>query len=217
MENLLNDEVKEQVKKYLDSMVNPLKMVLFTKEDGCQTCKETKQLLHEVSTVNDKITLIEKDIDKDSEDAEAYNLGELVPSFVLLDQNDAYTGVKFNGIPAGHEINSFMNALLLVSGVDAGIDSKLLERIQKINKPVDIKVFVTLSCPHCPGAVSTAHKIAMASEHIEASMIEAQTFTELSKKFKVTGVPKIVFNDDDDIVGNQPLENFVKKLEEAAA
>ena len=217
MANLLNDEVKEQVKQYLTSMVHPVTMVLFTKEGECQTCKETRQLLNEVSSVNDKITVVEKDIDKDSDDASAYHLDGMVPSFVLLDHEDAYTGIKFNGIPAGHEINSFLNALLLVSGVDAGIDEKMLTRIKNINKPVNIKVFVTLSCPHCPGAVSTAHKLAMSNANIEASMVEAQTFMELSRKHNVTGVPKIVFNDSDDIVGNQPLDNFVQKLEEVAA
>ncbi len=44
-------------------------------------------------------------------------------------------------------------------------------------------------------------------------MIEANTFGELSQKFNVSGVPKIVFNDGPDLIGNQPIEEFLKTIE----
>jgi alkyl hydroperoxide reductase subunit AhpF len=78
---------------------------------------------------------------------------------------------------------------------------------------VNIKVFVTLSCPHCPGAVSTAHSLAMLNDNIQASMIEAQTFQELSQKYKVSGVPKIIINEDYELLGNQPIDAFLSEIE----
>ena len=144
--------------------------------------------------------------------AEEYGV-EMAPSFVVLDQNGDYKGVKFNGIPAGHEINSFLSALLDMSGVDYGFDQAVINRLKKINKPVNIKVFITLSCPHCPGAVQNAHRLAMLNENIEGEMIEAQTFQELSQKYNVSGVPKIVINGEHEMVGNQPLEQYLDHLE----
>ena len=44
-------------------------------------------------------------------------------------------------------------------------------------------------------------------------MIEAQTFYDLSEKYQVTGVPKIVFNDKFDIVGNQPMDAFLDQID----
>ncbi len=44
-------------------------------------------------------------------------------------------------------------------------------------------------------------------------MIEAQTFSELSDKYNVSGVPKIVINEEHDIVGNQPIEKFLETIE----
>lgn len=211
MERLLNEEVSSQIKDFLSNMVNPITMVLFTDKGVCNTCKETRQLLNEVSQLNDKITLIEKDMNEDSDDAKKYGI-TMTPSFVMLDENNDYLGVKFNGIPAGHEINSFLSAILHMSGVDLGLDEATIKKIKAIDKKVDIKVFVTLSCPHCPGAVETAHRLAMLNENIESSMIEAQTFSELSNKFKVSGVPKIVINDKYELLGNQPIEAFLKEL-----
>jgi len=186
-------------------------MVLFTQEGLCETCKETRQLLSEIEVLNDNITFVEKDLNNDADLAKQYGI-TLTPSFVILDENDEYLGVKFNGIPAGHEINSFLNALLHMSGKDLGLDEATINMIKNIDKKVDIKVFVTLSCPHCPGAVETAHKIAMLNKNVEASMIEAQTFHELSNKFDVSGVPKIVINDTEELMGNQPMDAFLNSI-----
>lgn len=212
MEKLLNEDVSKQIKKALEPMQNQIKMVLFTKEGTCNTCKETKQLLEEIKDLNDKILVDFKDLDQDKADAEKYGI-DAVPTFVMLNDKDEYKGVKFQGIPAGHEINSFLSALVYMSGLDLGLDQKLLDRISKIDKPVDIKVFVTLSCPHCPGAVSTAHSLAMLNDNIQASMIESQTFYDLSTKYKVSGVPKIIINDEYELLGNQPIDAFLTEIE----
>jgi protein-disulfide isomerase len=44
-------------------------------------------------------------------------------------------------------------------------------------------------------------------------MIEAQTFYDLSTKFNVSGVPKIIINDSLELVGNQPIERFLEQIE----
>lgn len=211
MEKLLNNEITEQVKEFLSAMVNPVKIVIFTTKSNCATCAQTLQLLNEISEITGKVTVEQKDLDEDKEYAKQYNV-TLTPSFIMFDHEDKYLGVRFNGIPAGHEFNSFLNAIMFMSGYDLGFDEKTIEAVKNIKSPVDIKVFVTLSCPHCPGAVSTAHRLAILNDNIEASMIEAQTFMEMSQKYNVSGVPKIVINDKYELLGNQPVEAFLKEL-----
>lgn len=210
MEKLLNTEVENQLKEVFAEMQSQVTMVLFTSKDNCETCEPTRELLSEVAPLSDKLTLIEKDLD--SEAAQQYGI-ERVPSFVLLDAQGDYKGVMFNGIPAGHEINSFVSALMEMSGAVSEVPGNLIDRIAKIDKPVNIKVFVTLSCPHCPGAVQKAHKLAMMNKNVVGEMIEAQTFYELSEKFNVSGVPKIIINDQYELVGNQPIERFLEQIE----
>ena len=212
MEKFFNAEMKTKITDILRQMVNPITVMLFTDEAGCDTCAETTQLLSEFAETNSKITLTVKDIKKDSDEASKYGI-DRVPSFVLLDQQGTYKGVKFNGIPAGHEINSFISALIEMSGLEIKYPADVLARIQKIDKPVNIKVFVTLSCPHCPGAVQTAHRLAMLNPLVKAEMIEANTFQDLSMKYKVSGVPKIIINEDKELLGNQPVDAFLKQIE----
>jgi glutaredoxin-like protein len=212
MPQLLNADISKQIKEFLSPMKESISIVVFTKDEPCETCPETVQLMEEVGALSDKITVVKKDLEKDSEDAKLYGI-TLTPSFVMLDKDNAYKGVKFNGIPAGHEINSFLSAIMDMSGLDFGFPEEVKERIRKIDKDVNIKVFVTLSCPHCPGAVQNAHRLAMLSGSIEGEMIEAQTFYDLSDKYQVSGVPKIVINDVHELVGNQPVEAYLDILE----
>ena len=209
---MFNEEIQGQLREVFEELKGDVTIALFTKEGECVTCEETLSYMQEVEELSDKIHLVNYDLNKDKELAEKYNV-KMVPSIVLLDKNKEYHGVKFNGIPAGHEINSFIPALLEVSGHVSEMPKELEERIMKIDKPMNIKVFITLSCPHCPGAVQKAHKLALMNPLIDAEMIEAETFGELSMKHNVSGVPKIVINDQYDLLGNQPIQEFLNTME----
>lgn len=212
MPNLLPKEVADQIQTILADMKDPITLVYFT--DGtCQTCLETGQLLNEIAALNAKITLEVHNFNTDADAVKLYDV-KRIPFFVVLDKDGTDRGVRFSGIPAGHEINSFLSALMEMSGAAPNFPQDILDRIAKIDKPVDIKVFVTLTCPHCPGAVQTAHLLAMNNKNIRGEMIEAQTFADLSRKFKVSGVPKIVINDKLELLGDQPPENFLDLIEQ---
>ncbi len=208
---MFNEDLEKQLKEVFSGLAGDVTIALFTEGD-CYSCNETTDYMEEVAALSDKIHLKKYTLGQDAELAEKYHV-EMVPSIVLLDSEGTYRGIKFNGIPAGHEINSFIPALLEVSGATSFLSKDLAARIEAIKKPINIKVFVTLSCPHCPGAVQSAHKLALMNNNIEAEMIEAQTFSELSNRFNVSGVPKIVINDTYELLGNQPIEAFLKTID----
>ncbi|MBZ2175135.1 thioredoxin family protein [Schnuerera sp. xch1] len=178
------------------------------------TCEETQSYIEEIYSISEKLHLKLYDINVDKDLAKEYNVS-LVPSIIILDDNENYKGIKFNGIPAGHEINSLVTSILEVSGKSERLTDKTIERLSNISNPIDIKVFVTLGCPHCPGAVGKAHKLALENSNINAEMIEAETFFELSQKYNVSSVPKIVINDKYEFVGDQPLDVFLDNIEKA--
>lgn len=208
---MFNADLEEQLKEVFNDLTNDVTIALFT-EEGCYSCEETTGYMEEVEALSDKIHLEKYTLSENKELATSYQV-EMVPSIVLLDADKNYKRIKFNGIPAGHEINSFIPALLEVSGTVSDLPADLTSRIESINQPVNIKVFITLACPHCPGAVQKAHKLALMNPNINAEMIEAQTFSELSDRFNVSGVPKIIINDTEELLGNQPLEAFLSSIE----
>ena len=208
----LNDEIKKQLEEIFEPMKNEVTVALFATKELCETCEDTKTFMTEMAEVSEKISLDVYDMNEDAALAEEYGV-KRVPTIVLLGEDRKDFGIQFNGIPGGHEINSFISSVLEVSGAGEELPDVFAERVAKVDKPVDIKVFVTLGCPHCPGAVAKAHKLALENPNIRAQMIEAQTFSELSDQYQVSGVPKIVINDSEELVGNQPLEMFLDAIE----
>ncbi|MCA1839033.1 MAG: thioredoxin family protein [Actinobacteria bacterium] len=55
----------------------------------------------------------------------------------------------------------------------------------------------------------TAHRMAMASRMITSTAIEAREFSEMSGKYDVYSVPKIIINDQHAFVGGLPEANFI--------
>jgi len=208
----LNEDISKQIKTIFEPMKENVNIALFVDKTACESCDDARGYMEEMAALSDKLSLTVYDVSSDEEKAKEFGVS-LTPSIVLLDSENKDNGVKFNGIPAGHEINSFISGVLNVSGAGEDLPEALVNRIKKIDRPVNIKVFVTLGCPHCPGAVSKAHKIALINPNVNAEMIEANTFDELSQKFNVSGVPKIVFNDGPDLLGDQPLDAFLETME----
>jgi predicted DsbA family dithiol-disulfide isomerase len=87
---------------------------------------------------------------------------------------------------------------------------------EHVTAPLDIQVFVTPTCPHCPRAVTLAHRLAIESPLITASCVEATEFMDLTRKFRVTGVPKTVVNGSIEILGAVPEDQFVRTVVGAA-
>lgn len=209
MSEIFNRKVLEQIKDGLKEIENPIKIITFT-EDGKPVCDEVVNMMTQLSALNNKIEFIKYDIIRNSDIALKYGIDK-VPGTTLL-ANNKHTGIKFYGIPGGHQLNSLLFAILESSRVTNLLENKLIDAIEQINKKINIKVFVSLQCPHCPKAAITAFKIALASENIDVEIIQANLYIDLSNEFEVSSVPRIFFNDKDDLLGVQPVELFIKKL-----
>lgn len=207
---MLNDEIRGQLKGILDGMEHPVTIEFFGKE-GEELVAETKTFLSEIAEITEKVTLVVHSLPQDQARADELGITR-VPGFAILDEDGNDPGVRFFGLPGGHEINSFIYALMAVGGNQEELPEAVLTEVRNFDHDINIKVFITLSCPHCPGAVSKAHRLAMENPRIKAEMIDANLFPELSEQFNVSSVPKIVFNDGAELVGNQPVESFLNLM-----
>lgn len=52
--------------------------------------------------------------------------------------------------------------------------------------------------------------MAAANQHITADAIEATEFMDLSRRYRVTGVPKTIVNETIEIMGGLPEKPFVR-------
>ncbi len=209
-EQLLNKDVRKQVKEILLNMEREVKLLLFVKDKDCDYCATVNSLLSELTEVGERVSFEKHNID--DEIAKNHRIND-APAIVLLTPDGKDKGVRFYGIPSGHEFGTLLQDIVSFSkGAISSISEDSQKKIKDIDKDIDIKVFITPTCPYCPKAVVTAHNIAMINDRITASMIEANEFQELSKKHGVSSVPHIVINDSVDFVGAYPEEQFVAEI-----
>jgi glutaredoxin-like protein len=146
MTQLLNDDIVRQVKELFDKELDkPVEVLFFGRKDDCDYCDDTHKLVEEVTDISDKLSVTRYDLDEDSEISQQYNV-TMAPGLVIAGRDGLEThdyGVRYAGIPSGHEFSSLIHDLILVSTRDSGLTEKTRQSLQELTKPVHLQVFVT--------------------------------------------------------------------------
>ena len=189
---LLNEKDARVVGERLSRLPRTVTLVTFTQEFECSLCRETRELLEEVAALSaGKISLEVRDFVQDKGRADALGIDK-IPAIAVLGPGGEDRGIRFYGIPAGYEFASLLEAFDLVARGDSGLSPASREKLKELTAPLDLQVFVTPTCPYCPRAVVTAFRLAMESDLVRASMVEATEFPHLSNRYGVSGVPHTV-------------------------
>jgi glutaredoxin-like protein len=204
------EEHKQRLRKEFEAKLkDEVRLVMFTQETECTHCKEAKQLLQEIAEISGLIRAEIHDFIKEQEKAQKYKVDK-VPAIAVTGKKDY--GLRYYGVPLGYEFKAFVDNIINVSNRATNLSEDSKKKLKSISKPLRIQVFVTLACPYCPTAASLAYKCALESDLIETDVIDVSEFPYLAQKYKVMGVPKIVINEQTEIVGSIPESRFVAHL-----
>ncbi len=144
-EKILNDNVVEQVRNAFKQLRGPVGVLFFGTENGCEYCPDTRQLLEEVVVLSDKLSLSIYDLERDAETASQYRVNK-APAVVITGWDGKQMvdyGIRFYGIPAGHEFSALIQALILVSEGDSGLQPETRKYLRELDQPVHLQVFST--------------------------------------------------------------------------
>ena len=207
---LLSEQDRAVVSGHLAAIKTPVTVLFFTQTiDAPDTVLVARQVLDEVVSLNDQISLEEVNFVLDRDRAAQFGI-DGIPAVALL-RGGEDTRIRFLGAPAGYEFMSLVEALILAGTGDSGLTAESKALIaENVTGPTDILVFVTPSCPHCPRAVTLAHRMAVESTLIRATCVEATEFLDLAQRYRVTGVPKTVVNGTIEMLGALPESVFVR-------
>jgi glutaredoxin-like protein len=175
-----------------------------------ESAQQTRLLLREVASLHEGIGIEEVNFVLDKERAAQFGVVGISAIALLSSGND--TRIRFLGAPAGYEFMSLIEAIIIAGTGLAELSDATKALLEGISEPLDVKVFVTPTCPHCPRAVTLAHKLAWHSHQITATCVEATEFLDMSRQYRVTGVPKTVVNGVREIMGAMPEDMFVREV-----
>ncbi len=198
----------------LAALPDEVRLVFFTQTFGCDTCLQAEQMVDEIARLSERVTVEKYNLVLDREPAAEFNI-DRAPAVAIVGAADH--GLRYYGTPAGHELESMIDAILVAGGgAGDGLAPASLAAAAAVEQPLDIKVFVTTACTYCPQATGLAYRLAAASPHITASVIEATEFPDMVQRYRVSGVPKTVVDDRVELLGIHPEETFVREVLRAA-
>ena len=140
---LLSDSDRDAVRTHLAGITHPVTLLLFTQTFGApESAVSARQILDELVTLNDLVSVEEVNFVLDKERAAAFGI-EHIPSIALLRGEDD-TRMRFMGAPAGYEFMSLLEATILAGTEGSGLSESSRALIAaEVTEPLNIDVFVT--------------------------------------------------------------------------
>ncbi|GLB30454.1 thioredoxin reductase [Lacrimispora amygdalina] len=204
-ENFINSEMRQQLEALFQKFQT--KVIVKALLDQSRLSNEMESFLKELSGISDKVETITEQVSDKTEPDEA------LPALCVLNEDGTETGIRFYGIPGGHEFNSFVIGLYNAAGPGQSLSSEETDRIQRLEKQLDIKIAVSLSCTMCPTTVMSAGRIAADSRKVKAWTYDLAYYPELKKRYQIMSVPCMIINDEIVEFGKKSVEELLTVLE----
>lgn len=137
---MIRDRDRRKIADMFNALAHPVKLGFFTQEFECEFCRETGQLLKELSDISDKIALETYNFQLDREAVERFGVDK-IPATVIMGEKDY--GIRLYGVPAGYEFTGLVEAIMDVGRGDSGLQPATREKLRSVTKPIHLQVMVT--------------------------------------------------------------------------
>lgn len=198
--NFISTQIKEQLQSVFAKFTNSV--IIKAWLDESRLAAELRNFVGEMQGISDKISIVETRINDDVTTA----------CLEIMHADGTSGNIFFHAVPGGHEFNSFIIALYNTAGPGQTLDEAVKTQIKSIDKPVDIKVAMSLSCTMCPEVVMGTQKIAAENKLVKAHAFDIQHFPKLKSKYNIMSVPCMIINDKDVYFGKKSIAEIVPLL-----
>jgi len=195
---VLDGNIKTQLKAYFEKIVSPI--ILTASLDDSEHSVQMLELLNEVAEQSDKLRVLSN------------GTSSRIPSFTVGKENEA-AHITFSGLPMGHEMTSFILAILQASGYPPKVEQDIIDRIRSIDDKLHFQTFISLSCHNCPDVVQALNLMAALNPNIEHEMIDGALFQGLVDEHQIMAVPTVILNGQVFGQGRTTVEEILAKLD----
>ncbi len=195
---MLDANIKTQLKAYFEKIESPI-VLEATLDDSTQSA-QMLELLNEVAEQSTKIIVKTSGNSKN------------IPSFTVA-KVDEVARIAFSGLPMGHEMASFILAILQSSGYPPKVEQDVIESIKGLEGKKRFQTFISLSCHNCPDVVQALNLMAALNPNIEHEMINGALFQGLVDQYQIMVVPTVILNGEVFGQGRMSVEEIAAKLD----
>ncbi len=199
---MLDANLTAQLKAYLEKVVQPIEIVA-SLDDSTKSI-ELNAMLEEIAVLSDKISLVRSDDDN-----------ERKPSFAI-NRIGTDIGVRFAGIPMGHEFTSLVLALLQVGGHPSKTGADVIEQVHNLDGDFRFETYFSLSCQNCPDVVQALNLMSVLNPKIKHVAIDGALYPDEVESRQIMSVPTVYLNGEVFDQGRMTLEQIVAKIDTGA-
>ncbi|HET8597103.1 MAG TPA: alkyl hydroperoxide reductase subunit F [Castellaniella sp.] len=196
---MLDANLKGQLGTYLERVTQPVE--LRASLDGSTQAEEMRVFLEEIGGLSDRLSVVE-----------AQAADGRVPSFEIA-RAGTEIGVRFAGLPLGHEFTSLVLALLQVGGHPAKLDDAVIEQIRALPGEYHFETYFSLSCQNCPDVVQALNAMSVINPRIHHVAIDGALFQDEVQKREILSVPSVFLNGELFHQGRAGVEELLAKLD----
>jgi NADH-dependent peroxiredoxin subunit F len=198
---VLDPSVSEQLATHLKLVQRPVELVAALDESERST--QLVELLDEVAALSDRVT-----VRRDGQD-------ERRPSFAIV-RAGTDVSVRFAGLPLGHELTSFVLALLQVGGHPPAVPDEVVEQVQALDGEYRFETFLSLSCQNCPDVVQALNVMSVLNPKVSHVAIDGALFQDEVEARGVMAVPTVFLDGEPFDTGRTTLEQILARLDTSA-
>lgn len=195
---MLDAAIKSQLEAYLAKITKPIE--IRASLDHSEKSQEMREMLQEIASLSTRITYTENNDDQRK------------PSFALSRQGED-TGIRFAGMPMGHEFTSLVLALLQVGGHPLKASTEIIEQIGQLEGEYEFVTYISLSCQNCPDVVQALNLMSVINPKIRHTTIDGALFQQEVQTRQIMAVPTVLLNGQNFGQGRMALEEILVKLD----
>lgn len=120
--------------------------------------------------------------------------------------------IAYRAIPEGPEASPFADVLLGLAGLCPEDEAGGPLELKDVDSPASLTVFVAPACPHCPGAVREANRLALSSVLVTTTIVDAQAYPDLAARFGVKSVPYTLLDEGLSFTGIVRAAEIAEKI-----
>jgi alkyl hydroperoxide reductase subunit F len=133
-------------------------------------------------------------------------------AFSLL-KNGKDTGIRFRGIPNGHEFSSLILAILNSDGQGKNIpDEALINHVKALKGKINLTTYVSLTCTNCPDIVQSLNLMALFNDNITHEMVDGAMYQDEANALNIQAVPSVFADEQLLHVGKSGFGELLEKL-----
>ena len=130
-------------------------------------------------------------------------LQKVAPKIHVVHENDEsdapselriHSRIRYRAVPLGRELVPFLEALSWIFNGEPLPSLPFSSLLDSLTLPAELKLYIADQCPFCPGVVQSLLPLAISSDWIQLTLIDAGLYTAEARVDRIQSVPTLVLD-----------------------